>query len=202
MDKEAKRIYDKTYRKANKEKRAAQNKAWWKAHPAKVKTYGKARRKAYANEIRAYNKAYREANPEKVKARNTAYYENNKERFKAVTRVWTKANPEKRKAYRKANPEKIREAWRKYRALKRTTKIEPINEKIVFMRDGWVCQHCKKRADKRFKHPNPMCASLDHIIPLSEGGTHTYANVQLAHLGCNSSKGNNVLPQGEQLRLC
>lgn len=33
-------------------------------------------------------------------------------------------------------------------------------------------------------------ASPDHIIPLSRGGPHTLANLQLSHLGCNYAKGN------------
>jgi 5-methylcytosine-specific restriction endonuclease McrA len=44
-----------------------------------------------------------------------------------------------------------------------------------------------------------MGPSLDHIVPVSLGGTHTWANVQLAHLRCNVSKGNR--PANEQLRL-
>lgn len=31
--------------------------------------------------------------------------------------------------------------------------------------------------------------SIDHIIPLSKGGAHTWSNVQLAHRACNSRKG-------------
>jgi 5-methylcytosine-specific restriction endonuclease McrA len=30
---------------------------------------------------------------------------------------------------------------------------------------------------------------LDHIVPLSRGGTHEPSNVQLAHYGCNSKRG-------------
>ena len=30
--------------------------------------------------------------------------------------------------------------------------------------------------------------TLDHIIPLSKGGSHTWDNVQLAHMGCNAGK--------------
>lgn len=30
--------------------------------------------------------------------------------------------------------------------------------------------------------------TLDHIIPLSKGGTHTWDNVQLAHMSCNAGK--------------
>ncbi len=35
----------------------------------------------------------------------------------------------------------------------------------------------------------PRHASMDHIHPLSKGGTHTWDNVQLVHLRCNLRKG-------------
>jgi len=34
--------------------------------------------------------------------------------------------------------------------------------------------------------------SIDHIIPVSKGGTHTWDNVQLAHRGCNTKKNNST----------
>lgn len=33
--------------------------------------------------------------------------------------------------------------------------------------------------------------SIDHIRPVSKGGTHTWDNVQLVHRGCNSIKCDN-----------
>ena len=35
--------------------------------------------------------------------------------------------------------------------------------------------------------------SIDHALPVAKGGTHTWDNVQLAHRGCNSSKGDNPI---------
>ena len=35
----------------------------------------------------------------------------------------------------------------------------------------------------------PLCASLDHVVPLSLGGGHTRDNVQCAHWLCNSLRG-------------
>jgi 5-methylcytosine-specific restriction endonuclease McrA len=34
----------------------------------------------------------------------------------------------------------------------------------------------------------PDAPTVDHIIPLAKGGTHTWDNVQLAHWSCNSDK--------------
>ena len=175
MNTDKKRPYNKPYYQANKERIKAQSKAWRKANPEKVK---------------AWRKTYEEKNREKIKARRKAYSKINCKKQRAQTKAWAQAHPDKK-----------RERNRKVRILKHTTQTEPINEKEVYLRDGWICQICKKQVDKRFNHPNPMCASLDHITPLSEGGSHTYANVQLAYLVCNQTKYINVLPQGEQLRI-
>lgn len=34
--------------------------------------------------------------------------------------------------------------------------------------------------------------SIDHVVPVSKGGTHTWGNVKLAHRFCNSIKGNEI----------
>lgn len=62
----------------------------------------------------------------------------------------------------------------------------------VFERDGWVCGICAEPVDPTVAYPGRLSASLDHIVPLSKGGSHTRANAQCAHLGCNSKKGNRV----------
>lgn len=45
--------------------------------------------------------------------------------------------------------------------------------------------------------------SIDHIIPVSKGGTHTWDNVQLAHVGCNTLKSNktNVIAKNGRKQL-
>ena len=206
MNKIERKSYNRIYYQANKERIKTQKKIYNKENKEKNNARCKAHREANPEYHKARLKAWYEANPERMKLLKKAWYEANREKVKAYMKIWTKANPEKRKTsyerYKKANPEIAREASRKHKALKRTTQVQAINEKEVYLRDGWICQLCHKRVDKRFKHPNPMCASLDHIVPLSKGGTHTYKNVQLAHLGCNLNKCNNILPQGEQLRLC
>ncbi len=53
----------------------------------------------------------------------------------------------------------------------------------VFKTSLGVCTLCHRWVQ-------PRRASIDHIIPLSKGGTHTWPNVQLVHLVCNLRKGN------------
>jgi len=59
----------------------------------------------------------------------------------------------------------------------------------VFERDGWRCGLCGEPIDKGIAWPDPMSASLDHVVPISRGGKHSRANAQAAHLTCNVHKG-------------
>ena len=78
------------------------------------------------------------------------------------------------------------------RAQKLGTQTEKVKSLTVYERDAWTCGLCSTPVDKNLAHPHPMSASLDHVLPLARGGTHTYTNVQLAHLTCNVSKGAQV----------
>jgi 5-methylcytosine-specific restriction endonuclease McrA len=62
----------------------------------------------------------------------------------------------------------------------------------IFERDGWKCGLCGDPVDSDLSYPHPQSASLDHIVPISRGGPHTYDNVQCAHLSCNRDKSDSV----------
>lgn len=51
----------------------------------------------------------------------------------------------------------------------------------IFERDEAVCHLCHLVVDRSE-------AAMDHVIPASDGGPHTRANVKLAHFSCNSSR--------------
>lgn len=59
----------------------------------------------------------------------------------------------------------------------------------IYERDGWKCWICG-RAVNREAHPNADDApSLDHVTPLSRGGSHEDRNLSCAHRACNSKRG-------------
>lgn len=80
----------------------------------------------------------------------------------------------------------IYENWRDH--------YQPINRGRVFKRDGYRCQLCGCKV-KRTKTYHPQQATIDHIVPLSLGGAHTYANVQTCCQECNSAKGATIAGQ-------
>ena len=69
---------------------------------------------------------------------------------------------------------------------------EPFHRRDVFERDGWLCWLCDESVDPAATFPDPVSASVDHVVPVSLGGVHSIDNVRLAHLGCNCSRGNRL----------
>lgn len=71
------------------------------------------------------------------------------------------------------------------RAVVKGVQAENVDRQVVGERDHWVCGICRHKVDKTLLYPHPMSQSLDHVVPLAEGGPHTYANTRIAHLQCN-----------------
>jgi 5-methylcytosine-specific restriction endonuclease McrA len=62
-------------------------------------------------------------------------------------------------------------------------KVPPVSRREVFRRDNHTCQYCG--STRRL--------TIDHVIPRSKGGTHTWDNVVTACEPCNSGKGDRLL---------
>ena len=58
----------------------------------------------------------------------------------------------------------------------------------LLKRDNFCCGICGKKIRQKYQWPHPLAASHDHIMPLSRGGDHSWANAQAAHFGCNMQK--------------
>jgi 5-methylcytosine-specific restriction endonuclease McrA len=58
----------------------------------------------------------------------------------------------------------------------------PLSRRAVFARDHGRCQYCGRAAE-----------SIDHVIPRSKGGAHTWENVVACCRRCNTYKGDRLL---------
>ena len=95
-----------------------------------------------------------------------------------------------------ADKSQRRTAKQKRRARLKQARIETVDSNLVFARDSWRCQICLTKTPKE-KRGLGVCNSpeLDHIVPLSKGGDHSYANTQCLCRRCNGKKSNTVLGQ-------
>jgi 5-methylcytosine-specific restriction endonuclease McrA len=94
--------------------------------------------------------------------------------------------------------------WRtqkhKRRAWKRDgQRGESIGLPELLKRDKYICGLCHRKIKESLRYPHPQSPSLDHIVPLSKGGSHEWKNVQSSHHACNQAKRSK--PMG-QLRIC
>lgn len=87
------------------------------------------------------------------------------------------------------NAERNRKYAAARRAIIRGLHADVFEPTEIFDRDGWICQICGDDVDRSASWPDPRSASLDHIIPLSRGGTHIRENAQCSHFQCNVRKG-------------
>lgn len=165
--------------------------------------------------IKEYARQYHLRNRDRVRARNKAWGEANAERVREAGRRWYLENRERRKqtadAWRKRNAERVNEKVRAWQAQNRA--------KVREIQRNWAARHPDKLADKRarrqlaladadpvvvghiaflYTQPCGYCGAtenitIDHVVPLVRGGTHTVENLVAACGWCNSSKGGKLL---------
>lgn len=75
------------------------------------------------------------------------------------------------------------------RARQYSAKQGPVNRIRVAERDDWTCGICQEPIDPALAYPDPASLSMDHVVPLIQGGAHSVDNLQAAHLRCNLAKG-------------
>lgn len=57
-------------------------------------------------------------------------------------------------------------------------------------RDGIKCNICTKPVNMSKSGRDPLGPTIDHLLPVSKGGSNDSFNLALAHRRCNSSRGN------------
>jgi hypothetical protein len=190
MTKEEKKIYDKQYYILNKDKINIRNKKWDYSNKEKMQIYlkkwycdNKDNRKIKMAEWYSDNK-------EKVKKCQKEYYSLNKKARTESIKKWRNANKEAmevyRKEYRKRNPMIAKNNEHRRRARMKTTDINSkwLNDLYTKASKCPLCNFEMSEDSRKY----PLGKTLDHIIPLNIGGTHTKNNVRIVCAKCNCSR--------------
>jgi 5-methylcytosine-specific restriction endonuclease McrA len=138
----------------------------------------------------AYHRGYRQRNAARLREQDRLYRLTHKEQIASGWRKWHASHPaatdvavkKARQNWQAANPDKVRAKVALRRARQNACFVESVSPALVYERDGGRCQSCGLPVDPHSFH-------IDHIVPISRGGEHSYANVQLAHASCNHRKG-------------
>ncbi len=144
-------------------------------------------------------KAYKLAYPEEYIARSRADYKVHAADRRAKQllymqthpdqhREWSNAHVEEQRAYRRLHADDIRTRTRNRFALKKAAKGTHTAQQIreQYERQKGRCYYCQQKV-KWSKH------HVDHVIPLSRGGSNDISNLVIACPTCNLSK-NDRLP--------
>lgn len=138
----------------------------------------------------SYGRKYREANKVKLYSRNKACRLNNTEKVAGYQREWKKSNHEKvaslMAAWRDKNPEKVSALRRNRKSRKKEADGFHTGKDVslIFERQGGLCAYCRKELVKTGKGK----FHVDHIQPLSKGGSNWPCNLQCLCPFCNLSK--------------
>lgn len=143
---------------------------------------------------KAYSDAWKSRNKEKVLEIHREYYKKNSKKLAAQQRKNRAKNPR----FKELNAA----ASRRRRARVRNQGFEFFTEKDIIKKYGTTCHLCSKTID--INAPRSSTAAnkygsnwenslhIDHVIPISKGGTDTLDNVRPSHAKCNLSKGNKI----------
>lgn len=138
-------------------------------------------------------KAYKAADPnfqEKAYIRIRKWINENKERFDETSRKWRERNPERvhkiKRKYHEANREKVVAVTKNWFEAHPEKRREYNQNRLAYKRGGEGKITAQEWEDLKAKYGNrcivPGCTNtdvtMDHVVPLSMGGTHTIDNIQ------------------------
>lgn len=158
---EAKRVYRRKYDRSHREEAIVRKRAWVEANRSRHREHGR---------------QWAASNKDKVAVKNKRYKTEHAERLAPIARErssqWAKNNPEQHAAN-----QHVRRARKKGAGGNATA----VQLQALFDKQCGKCANCFVSLTKRNRH-------LDHIKPLSKGGSHDIANLQYLCQPCNNRK--------------
>jgi 5-methylcytosine-specific restriction endonuclease McrA len=152
-----------------------------------------------------YQKQWRAKNVDKSKEMTKNWRVNNPEKVKKIKNTWNAQNRDKYKKSIKEsrikNPDLYseigRNKTRRRRALQKLQGVENYTTQQVLDLHGSLCHLCGVAIDLQApkqcgKNNWEYGLNIDHVIPISKGGSDTLNNVRPAHAICNLRKGAKV----------
>jgi 5-methylcytosine-specific restriction endonuclease McrA len=127
---------------------------------------------------------------------------NNKDKNLINSRSWREANRDKSnestRKWRKLNPDKTLERKRRRKAARLGNRVEKYTDRQVLEKYGMACHICNEAIN--FLAPRKAGINgwqrgfqVDHVIPLSKGGSDTLDNVRPSHGLCNMIKSDSII---------
>jgi len=160
------RVRSLRYYYSHKKEVQARNDAWWRAHPEKLKEKVRRRSLRRREKLKAYRKIYRSKNREKLNA---------------ASRKWLRTEAGKLAIARHNHVRRCRKLGLQSNNLGIAEWMRQVRQN-PFMRCHW----CGTKVSGRRIH-------FDHVIALSNGGSHAIGNLCAACPDCNRSKSSRAL---------
>lgn len=179
--------------KCRKQYCADKSQAWRDQHPERylehaqntrkknrevINSRNRKKRALYPEIFRQYDLTKRRRHPEAIRLRFKRYRAENRDSLMRANREW-----------REKNKGRIQANNLRRKAVIRGAFVEDVDKEVLLERDGWTCHICKGEIPKGLARAHPLFPHIEHIVPLSKGGEHSYGNTAPAHASCNLQKG-------------
>lgn len=142
-----------------------------------------------ASRCRACVRAYEAANKATIDKKHREWVKRNPDRVKAINDAWSARHPgrvqELHRLWAKRNPHTVRAHDHRKIALRKKAPYHEVTAddvEYIGIISGDPCSYCGERS-----------GTVDHVVPLSRGGSNCWQNLAPACLSCNSSKSNRPL---------
>ncbi len=167
--------YRQTYRQSHKEQRSACGKEYYQSHKEQVLERHKEYYQSHKEQILERTGAYQRTSQVRSRRYSHVYYQRHKDQCANYTLM-----------YCRTHPEWVRANNYRRRALKRNNggshTVQDIRKQYANQKGK--CYYCKKKVGTAYH--------VDHVIPLSRGGSNGPENLVVACPTCNLRKNANI----------